>query len=66
MKPGPPRIGILGIGTAQAPYAARQADLLAALAPALEPGSARERLARRLFRNAAIEEKDRRPAPHSS
>jgi predicted naringenin-chalcone synthase len=57
MGPGPPRIGILGIGTAQAPYASRQADLLAALAPALEPGSARERLARRLFCNASIDER---------
>jgi len=57
MSPGPPRIGILGIGTAQAPYASRQADLLDALAPALERGSTRERLATRLFLDAAIEER---------
>src|SRR5262247_2791790 len=52
-----PRIGVLGIGTALAPYASRQMDLLRVLAPALEPGSARERLARRIFRNACIDER---------
>jgi predicted naringenin-chalcone synthase len=50
-------VGILGIGSALAPYASRQRDLLSALVPALEPGSTRERLARRLFRNACIEER---------
>jgi predicted naringenin-chalcone synthase len=51
------RIDVLGIGTALAPYASRQIDLLRALAPALEPGSARERLAWRIFRNACIDER---------
>jgi len=53
----PVEVGILGIGTALAPYACRQMDLLRSLAPALEPGSARERLARRIFRNACIDER---------
>jgi predicted naringenin-chalcone synthase len=51
------RIGILGIGTALAPYASRQQGLVRALAPALEPGSARERLARRIFRHSCIDER---------
>ena len=50
-------VGILGIGTAPAPYASRQMDLVSALAPTLEPGSKRERLARRLFRNTCIEQR---------
>jgi predicted naringenin-chalcone synthase len=45
------------MGTALAPHASHQDSLLGALAPALEPGSARERLARRLFRNACIDER---------
>ena len=55
--PQHPRIGILGIGSALAPYASRQMDLLPALVPELEPGSARERLARRIFQNACIDER---------
>ena len=51
------RVGILGIGSALAPYASRQLDLLPALVPALECSSARERLARRIFGNACIEER---------
>ena len=51
------RVAILGIGSALAPHASRQLDLLPALAPALECGSARERLARRIFANACIEER---------
>jgi predicted naringenin-chalcone synthase len=51
------RVAILGIGSALAPHASRQLDLLPALVPALEPGSARERLATRIFRNACIEER---------
>ncbi len=50
-------VGILGIGSALPAYVSRQMDLLPALAPALEAGSARERLAHRLFRNACIEER---------
>ena len=57
MEPPGPRIGILGIGSASAPFAVRQAELLRALAPSRAPGSARERLARRLFLDAAIEER---------
>src|SRR5262245_32835389 len=52
-----PGVGILGIGTALPAYVARQMELLPALAPALEAGSARERLAQRLFRNTCIEER---------
>lgn len=48
---------ILGIGSALAAYASRQAELLQALSPALEAGSVRDRLARRLFRNAWIDER---------
>jgi predicted naringenin-chalcone synthase len=48
---------ILGLGSALAAYSSRQMDLLSALSPAPEVGSARERLARRLFRNARIEER---------
>src|SRR5215510_3375118 len=55
--PAAASVGILGIGSALPAYAARQMDLLPALAPALEAGSARERLAHRLFRNASIEER---------
>ena len=50
-------VGILGIGSALPAYPSLQMDLLPALAPALEAGSARERLARRLFLNACIEER---------
>jgi alkylresorcinol/alkylpyrone synthase len=56
-RPAYPRIGILGIGSALAPHVSRQMDLLHALVPPLEPGSARERLARRIFRNACIDER---------
>jgi predicted naringenin-chalcone synthase len=52
-----PEVAVLGIGNAYAPHASRQMDLLPALAPALEPGSPREALARRLFRNACIDER---------
>jgi predicted naringenin-chalcone synthase len=51
------QVGILGIGSALPAYASRQADLLAALVPAPAAGSARERIAQRLFRNACIEER---------
>lgn len=51
------RVGILGIGSALAPHASRQRELLPALVPALAPGSARERLAQRIFANACIEER---------
>jgi predicted naringenin-chalcone synthase len=50
-------VAILGLGSALAPYVSRQVDLVRALVPALEPGSPRERLARRLFRNACIDER---------
>ena len=56
-KAGDSRVGILGIGSTLAPHASRQSDLLPALAPALEPGSTRERLARRLFEKACIDER---------
>jgi hypothetical protein len=51
------RVGILGVGSALAPHVARQVDLLPALVPLLESGSARERLARRIFANTCIEER---------
>jgi predicted naringenin-chalcone synthase len=51
------RVGILGVGSALAPHASRQQDLLPALLPSLESGSARERLARRIFDNASIDER---------
>lgn len=51
------RVGILGIGSALAPHASRQCDLLGALDPPLERGSARERLARRIFSRSCIDER---------
>lgn len=51
------RIGILGIGSALAPHATRQRELLSALVPAVSPGSASDRRARRIFANACIDER---------
>jgi predicted naringenin-chalcone synthase len=51
------RVGIVGVGSALAPHVSRQLDLLPALVPALERGSARERLARRIFDHACIDER---------
>jgi predicted naringenin-chalcone synthase len=51
------RVAILGVGSALAPHASRQSDLLRALVPELEPGSARERLAERIFGRSCIDER---------
>ena len=51
------KTAVLGIGSALAAYSSRQMDLLSSLSRAPEAGSARERLAHRIFRNACIDER---------
>ena len=52
-----PPAALLGIGTALPAYPVAQQQALAAVHPPLEPGSRREQLALRLFRNAKISER---------